>query len=310
MTTTLSALVRIEMIDVTLATALGVGATLLLACSPWFGRERTIVRLAPYLPEPKGPARNTVDRIGLRETLEPVLESFGRGLGRLLGIITDLPLRLRRAGVTTDPYDFRLFQVSSGIVALILAAILWVVTAVPTLLGVSVMITAPVVTVLGVEQWVNHRMEERARRIHSELPVVIEQLGMLVSAGFSLTAAVAQIASRGTGTVAGDLGEVTTEIRRGVAPTDAFRTWADTCGLPAVERVVAVLALNSEASDLGALVSAEARSIRASAHRELLETIEKRSQLVWIPVTVATLVPGLIFLAVPFYAAMAKVTGG
>jgi hypothetical protein len=38
--------------------------------------------------------------------------------------------------------------------------------------------------------------------------------------------------------------------------------------------------------------------------------IERRSQLVWIPVTVATLVPGLIFLAVPFMSAMAQVTGG
>ncbi|MCB9388397.1 MAG: hypothetical protein H6512_02030 [Acidimicrobiia bacterium] len=39
-------------------------------------------------------------------------------------------------------------------------------------------------------------------------------------------------------------------------------------------------------------------------HRELLASMEKRSQQVWIPVTVATLVPGAIFVAVPFLQAL------
>ena len=70
-----------------------------------------------------------------------------------------------------------------------------------------------------------------------------------------------------------------------------------------------MLHLHGDAGDLGALIAEEARSIR-EAHRDLLESIERRAQLVWIPVTVATLVPGLIFLAVPFMSAMAQVTGG
>ena len=32
--------------------------------------------------------------------------------------------------------------------------------------------------------------------------------------------------------------------------------------------------------------------------------LERRAQQVWVPVTVATLVPGVIFLAVPFLAAL------
>jgi hypothetical protein len=67
---------------------------------------------------------------------------------------------------------------------------------------------------------------------------------------------------------------------------------------------VAVLALNREAADLGHLISEEARAMRADAHRELIEIIERRSQLVWIPVTVATLLPGVVFIAIPFIQAM------
>ena len=44
--------------------------------------------------------------------------------------------------------------------------------------------------------------------------------------------------------------------------------------------------------------------MRREAQRRLVETIERRAQLVWIPVTVATLVPGVLLMAVPFLAAM------
>jgi hypothetical protein len=67
--------------------------------------------------------------------------------------------------------------------------------------------------------------------------------------------------------------------------------------------------LHRQAGDLGLLISDEARSIRDEHHRTLLESISRRGQLVWIPVTVATLVPGLVVLAVPFASAVGQITG-
>jgi hypothetical protein len=90
----------------------------------------------------------------------------------------------------------------------------------------------------------------------------------------------------------------------------ALREWSDLVQVDAVERLVGVLSLNAESGDLGSLIADEARAIRADAHRELLETIERRSQQVWIPVTVATLVPGVLFMAVPFVEAMRLFTDG
>ena len=43
---------------------------------------------------------------------------------------------------------------------------------------------------------------------------------------------------------------------------------------------------------------------RLTASDHTIEQIERRGQQVWIPVTVATLVPGAILLAVPFLAAL------
>ena len=72
----------------------------------------------------------------------------------------------------------------------------------------------------------------------------------------------------------------------------------------ALRRLVGVLAFNRQAGDLGRLIGDEARAIRRDVHRELIETIERRGQQVWVPVTVAALVPGVIFLAVPFIEAL------
>ncbi len=62
--------------------------------------------------------------------------------------------------------------------------------------------------------------------------------------------------------------------------------------------------MNREASDLGRLITAEAQAMRRDAQRQLIETIERRGQQVWIPVTVAALVPGVLLMGVPFVDAL------
>jgi hypothetical protein len=65
-----------------------------------------------------------------------------------------------------------------------------------------------------------------------------------------------------------------------------------------------VLSLNQETGDIGRLIADEARSMRREAQRRTVELVERRAQAVWIPVTVATLVPGVMLMAVPFIGAM------
>ena len=153
---------------------------------------------------------------------------------------------------------------------------------------------------LTVEWLLARHSDHWKRRTILELPTVSEQLGMLLSAGYSLGASLHRLAQRSDGTVARDLRRVVTRIGHGVDENSALQEWATTVDVPAVARLVGVLALNRDAGDLGTLITNEARAVRAEVHRELVETIEKRGQQVWIPVTVATLVPGLLFLAVPF----------
>jgi pilus assembly protein TadC len=127
---------------------------------------------------------------------------------------------------------------------------------------------------------------------------------MLLGAGYSLGAALNRLAERGAGACAMDLTRVGARIRQGLGERPALEEWAALADVDAVHRLVHVLTMNNEATDLSRLVSEEARAVRAEAQRQTLETLERRAQQVWIPVTVATLVPGVLFLAVPFVEAM------
>jgi len=138
---------------------------------------------------------------------------------------------------------------------------------------------------------------------------VSEQLAMLVSAGFSLGASLNRLATRGQGVCAEDLRRVTGRVRQGLSEGEALREWVAVARVPALDRLIPVLALDREASDLGRLITGEARAIRRDVQREVIETMERRSQQVWVPVTVATLVPGVVFMAIPFIEALRLFSG-
>ena len=89
-----------------------------------------------------------------------------------------------------------------------------------------------------------------------------------------------------------DLAGVCGRIRQGLTEVEALREWAAIADVDALDRLVAVLALNREAGDLGRLVADEARSIRRDVQRELIEQIERRASRSGSPSPSPTLVPG------------------
>jgi Flp pilus assembly protein TadB len=287
---------------------LAAGVALLLNGAPWFRRTPLVQRLAPYARRSSaGGVRTTVT---LQQVIAPWLEQVGARAGRAVGVTQDLATRLERAGRDVDPAAFRVTQFTRALVALLVSAGAVVALGPPPATAALAIAGAPLLALLATEQQVGAAIDQRRRDMRAELPVVAEQLGLLLAAGYSLPSAIGRLAERSDGVVATDLQQVARRIRQGLGTSEALAEWAERAGLDTVDRLVAVLRLHDDAGDLGMLIAEEARSIRAAAHRDLLEQIERRAQLVWVPVTVATLVPGLIFLAVPFMSAMAQVTGG
>ena len=81
---------------------------------------------------------------------------------------------------------------------------------------------------------------------------------MLLSAGYSLGSALNRLARRGNGACARDLARVRARIHQGLSEVAALREWAELAQVDALHRLVAVVALNTDAADLGRLVSDEA----------------------------------------------------
>jgi hypothetical protein len=293
------------------AGVLWVGATLLLSELRWFARAPLADRLRPYAPGGMGrrPSSGLLSVESFRDAIGPVSRLIGERLARAMGVTEDLDVRLRRVHSPLDVTGFRVRQIGFAVVGLLAAVIAALGLRLSFSLSLVFVIGGPVLGFLVQEQRLASESARWQRSVFLELPVVSEQLALLLSSGWSLTSALNRVAARGSGATASDLRRVCLRIRQGVDESDALREWAHVVRVPAVDRLVPVLALNRDTSDLGRLIGEEARAIRRDVHRELIETAERRNQQVWIPVTVATLVPGVLFMAIPFVEAL-RLFGG
>jgi len=287
--------------------ALWVGATMVLSELRWFRRLPLVERLRPF--EPGGLRRSSTGSAFTNRSFSDVLVPLATGVGervsRGFGVSEELTLRLDRVHSADDVTAFRTTQVGWAAGALGLATLLLVAIRPPVPVALFLLVAAPLVAFLVLEQRLALQSEAQQKRLFLELPIITEQLGMLLSSGYSINAALGRVAERGDGACVSDIGRLTARIRHGIPTDQALREWARVADVAALHQLVSVLTLHDEAGDLGHLISTEARSMRREAQRDLIEQIERRNQQVWIPVTVATLVPGVIFLAVPFMNALA-----
>lgn len=286
--------------------ALWFGLVLLLSQVRWFARRSLTERLSPYVPGGMGTRRRAgiLSVESFAEAIGPFARALGQRMSRLFGISEDLDRKLVRIHSNLDVTLFRTRQVGWGLAGFA-GTVLAVIALRPALPIAGIMIVGGIfLPFLLLEQQVVGASDRWKRSLYLELPVIAEQLGMLIGAGFSLLAAIDRVAHRGDGACAQDLRRVLRRVRQGTTEAAALNEWAELSDVDAVRRLVSVLDLNREASDLGRLIAEEARNIRRDVHRELIETMERRSQQIWIPVTVATLVPGVIFVAIPFAGAL------
>jgi Flp pilus assembly protein TadB len=286
------------------------GLVLVLSELPWFSRLPLTERFRPYVAPVAGrPAQRPHLTRTFREMAGPAVEAAGRWIAAAFGVNEALEARLERIHSTVTAQEIRLRQAAWASATFVVAVAGGVSLGIAPAVVLLFAFGLPLLAFLVIEQHVAADSSRWQKEVLEQLPVVTEQLGLLLGAGYSLGAALNRIARRGSGTCGADLRRVVARMRVGVSEIDALREWSVIVDVDAVRRLVRVLALNREAGDLSRLVSEEARVIRADAQRRLVEQIERRAQQVWIPVTVATLVPGVIFIAVPFVQALSLFSG-
>ena len=232
----------------------------------------------------------------------------GRRIARLADADAELAARLTQAGSHRSPSAFRARQLGAAAAGLAVSgAALGVAGLKPSLALAGALAVAAAVYAAS-EHQLGRSIALRHAEITEELPIVAEQIGMLLASGMSLTSALEAVARRGHGICAEGLGRVGALVAGGSAVEVALAQWADEAGSAEIRRFVGVLTLHEDTTDIAALVSDEARSSRMEAHRRLIAHIERRNEQVWIPVTVAALVPGCVLLAIPFSDALSGYT--
>ena len=289
--------------------ALWAGTVLLLSRIRWFARPPLVERLRPYAPAPAREEALPPQHARLHLFLAQPHPQRLAQTRKAFGVGEDLAVRLERIHAPYDTAAFRVRQLGWSLAGLGAGTLVSIAARPPAAVALLLLTGSPALAFLVIEQRVGAASAHWQRRVFLELPVVTEQLAMLLAAGWSLGSALNRIAARGRGACATDLARVCARIRQGLSEIDAVREWAAIARVPALDRLVPVLALNRETTDLGRLLSEEARAIRRDVQRELIATIERRGQQVWIPVTVATLVPGVILMAIPFIEALRLYAG-
>jgi Flp pilus assembly protein TadB len=289
-------------LTVAAAIALGGGLVLMSMEFRWGRRLPLVDRLAPYVGG--RPAAGSAERRGpsIVALALPLAHAVEAAVDRTSGAREELGLRLARTGSPLDPVGFRLRQLAWGGTGLVAGLVVVIATRPSWGAAVIVVAAASGVGLLAPEQRLRSASERARRAIEQELPLVIEQMATMLDAGLSVHGALQRLADRGRGRCSRGFADVCVRLRHGVPDHLALRDWAATTGVVGAARFASLLALVTP--ELGRLLEAEARVLRQDAHRRLVERIERRSQQVWIPVTVATLVPGVLFLAVPFIEAM------
>ena len=280
------------------------GCTLLLAELRWTRRPSLAKRLAPYASGAIPPDRTSLAGATFRDVLTPVADELASMLARTLGVTESLDRRLRRCHHPVDVSTYRLRQLAAAALGTVGGATVTIAIGPPPVVGVVLVVGPPLLAYAVSEQRVSAAAASWQRHVVLELPTIAEQLGMLTAAGWSLGSAVHRLGERGRGACATDLTIVAKRTAQGLTTVESLREWADRVDVEALHRLVGVLALNHRTTDLDRLIAEEAKAIRRDAHRELVARIERRTQMVWIPVTVAALLPGVLLMGVPFIEAL------
>ncbi|HUQ64438.1 MAG TPA: hypothetical protein VM121_11845, partial [Acidimicrobiales bacterium] len=171
--------------------ALWAGCTLWFSELRWFVRPSLGDRLGPYGPGGMRPKpRALLPSVeSFREVVRPLCRILGERVAKGLGVGEDLAVRLERTHSPLDVTAFRVRQLGWSALGFAAGALLTLAMRPPVVIGLLFIFGGAALAFLVFEQRAATASDAWKRRLFLELPVIAEQLAMLLSAGFSLGAA-------------------------------------------------------------------------------------------------------------------------
>jgi Flp pilus assembly protein TadB len=145
----------------------------------------------------------------------------------------------------------------------------------------------------------DQRSTRLGRSLSTSLIELVELTSILVNSGRSVNSALLRATQDERHPWAPFLRTALSAADRGGVIGEELLKLAHVIDIPNFERFAELIHLHINTPELGQLLHAELVTLRRNRHLQLIETLEIRSQLVWIPVSIAILIPGTILLAIP-----------
>ncbi len=146
----------------------------------------------------------------------------------------------------------------------------------------------------------NRRRKRRANEVDLAVVSLLEQVHLKLINGNSLNAALVNA----EGVTNPDVALLQNLLRSGLDLETAASFWLEEFDTESKRRLTDLFLAKTTTSETLALLSALINQLRKEQRFSLIAEIERRNQLVWIPVTIAVLVPGMIFIAIPLEATL------
>jgi tight adherence protein C len=262
-------------------------------------------RVLPYLRDlpqvsGSGTARPQAPRSAPAAVFGPPLQSAAATLERVLGGATSVRRRLERAGLPMTVHDFRIQQVTWGLVLFAATAALSAGLALRSpARALPLLVLCLVAFVLGVlvrDNRLSAQVSERERRMLEEFPTVAELLALAVAAGEGPVSALDRVVARCHGELAAELEGVLAAVRTGTPVTRALDARAARTGLPVLARFAEGMAIAIErGTPLADVLHAQAKDVREAARRDLIETGARKEVLMMVPVVFLVLPVTVLF---------------
>lgn len=285
----------------------GLAATgLLLSVTRVLALRRPLLarRVLPYLRDlpqaPRPAARPSARGSAVAAVFGPPLQSAAATLGRVLGGATSVRRRLERAGLAATVHDFRVEQLTWGLVGFaVVAALSAAVTVRSPGRALPLLVLCQVAFAFGVllrDNRLSAQVAARERRMLEEFPAVAELLALAVAAGEGPVSALDRVVARCHGELAAELGRVLAAVRTGTPVNRALDTMAAGTGLPVLARFAEGMAVAIErGTPLADVLHAQATDVREAGRRALIETGARKEVLMMVPVVFLVLPVTVLF---------------